>query len=129
MVLSITQDSVVQNRQYYQGSIKICIMYQVRGKYERDIFDDVIWLYLEGVGGCLIISKIYESCQGWILPADPITCYSWTLLYPYCTSMYVYWHLKVISLLNSIISPYTQPGDLFKFTQFLNSSYYYYLCR
>ena len=64
MVLSITQDSVVQNRQYYQGSIKNCIMYQVRGKYDRDIFGDLMLLYLEGVGGCLIVSKIYESCQG-----------------------------------------------------------------
>ena len=57
-------------------------MYQGGGKYQRDAFDPLMLSYWEGVGGCLIVSMIYESCQGQVIPADEITGYSECLWYP-----------------------------------------------
>ena len=61
-------------------------MYQGRCKEERYTFEDIMWLYWDVVGGCLIVSKNYKYCQGWIIPAASITGHYeslWVLLYKY----------------------------------------------
>ena len=56
-------------------------MFQVRGKDESDSFEAIMWLYWEVVGACLIVSKNYKYCQGWIIPSDPITGHYESLLF------------------------------------------------
>ena len=51
-------------------------MYQGRVKGGMDLFAALMWLYWEGVSGCLIDSNVYESFQGWIIPSDSTTGYS-----------------------------------------------------